>query len=81
MRTGVPCPRNFLFGMRARLSAIRLGAASLPSTEAAIGLFPDVGGSFFLPRLDGELGMFLALTGYRLKGIDVLCVARPRPVS
>lgn len=40
--------------------------------ETGIGLFPDVGGSFFLPRLDGSLGMFLALTGYRLKGCDVM---------
>ena len=31
--------------------------------ETAIGLFPDVGGSHFLPRLGGGLGMFLALTG------------------
>eukprot|EP00158_Paraphelidium_tribonemae_P004703 Partr_v1_DN26920_c0_g3_i2_m7128 putative 3-hydroxyisobutyryl-CoA hydrolase len=36
--------------------------------ETAIGLFPDVGGSFFLPRLDGQLGRYLALTGARLKG-------------
>ncbi|KAM9805168.1 3-hydroxyisobutyryl-CoA hydrolase, mitochondrial [Neosynchiropus ocellatus] len=40
--------------------------------ETAIGLFPDVGGGFFLPRLQGELGVFLALTGFRLKGRDVL---------
>ena len=39
--------------------------------ETAIGLFPDVGGSFFLPRLDGNIGKFLALTGARLKGQDV----------
>ncbi|KAF7245003.1 3-hydroxyisobutyryl-CoA hydrolase, mitochondrial [Varanus komodoensis] len=39
--------------------------------ETAIGLFPDVGGGFFLPRLPGKLGYFLALTGYRLKGRDV----------
>ena len=39
--------------------------------ETAIGLFPDVGGSFFLPRLRGSLGMYLALTGNRLKGRDV----------
>ena len=31
--------------------------------ETFIGLFPDVGGSYFLPRLMGSLGMFLALTG------------------
>ncbi|XP_050715797.1 3-hydroxyisobutyryl-CoA hydrolase, mitochondrial-like isoform X1 [Eriocheir sinensis] len=40
--------------------------------ETGIGLFPDVGGSHFLPRLGGRLGMFLALTGHRLKGRDVL---------
>eukprot|EP00730_Choanoeca_flexa_P014754 TRINITY_DN6567_c0_g1_i1.p1 TRINITY_DN6567_c0_g1~~TRINITY_DN6567_c0_g1_i1.p1 ORF type:complete len:380 (+),score=103.20 TRINITY_DN6567_c0_g1_i1:106-1245(+) len=44
--------------------------------ETAIGLFPDVGGSHFLPRLSmggtqGPLGMFLALTGHRLKGEQV----------
>ena len=31
--------------------------------ETFIGLFPDVGGSHFLPRLSGSLGMYLALTG------------------
>lgn len=35
------------------------------------GLFPDVGGGYFLPRLQGKLGLFLALTGFRLKGRDV----------
>lgn len=39
--------------------------------ETAIGIFPDVGGSYFLPRLNGKLGLFLGLTGYRLKGEDV----------
>lgn len=42
--------------------------------ETAIGLFPDVGGSYFLPRLTGKLGLYLALTGARLKGKDVLAV-------
>lgn len=41
--------------------------------ETAIGLIPDVGGSIFLPRLRHHgLGMFLALTGQRLKGVDVV---------
>jgi enoyl-CoA hydratase len=40
--------------------------------ETGIGLFPDVGGGWFLPRLEGELGTWLALTGARLKGRDVL---------
>ncbi|KFU87815.1 hypothetical protein M959_07774, partial [Chaetura pelagica] len=40
--------------------------------ETAIGLFPDVGGGYFLPRLSGKMGYYLALTGFRLKGRDVL---------
>uniref|UniRef100_A0A8C6R2S6 3-hydroxyisobutyryl-CoA hydrolase n=2 Tax=Nannospalax galili TaxID=1026970 RepID=A0A8C6R2S6_NANGA len=39
--------------------------------ETGIGLFPDVGGGYFLPRLQGKLGYFLALTGFRLKGRDM----------
>lgn len=39
--------------------------------ETAIGFFPDVGGSHFLPRLPGKLGLFLALTGHRLMGRDL----------
>lgn len=35
--------------------------------ETGIGLFPDVGSSFFLSRLKGELGTYLAITGDRLK--------------
>ncbi|XP_018019354.1 3-hydroxyisobutyryl-CoA hydrolase, mitochondrial [Hyalella azteca] len=40
--------------------------------ETAIGLFPDVGGSHFLPRLGGGLGMFLGLTGHRLRGHELV---------
>ncbi|MEZ5938944.1 MAG: enoyl-CoA hydratase/isomerase family protein [Hyphomonadaceae bacterium] len=40
--------------------------------ETGIGLFPDVGGGWFLPRLGPPLGMWLALTGARLKGADVV---------
>lgn len=39
--------------------------------ETQIGLFPDVGGGYFLPRMSGNLGTYLGLTGFRLKGIDV----------
>ena len=40
--------------------------------ETTIGFFPDVGGSFFLPRMDGGMGTYLALTSEQLKGVDVL---------
>lgn len=38
--------------------------------ETTIGFFPDVGGSFFLPRLEGQIGTYLALTSERLKGVN-----------
>ena len=38
--------------------------------ETAIGLFPDVGGGWYLPRLPGRTGQFLALTGARLDGAE-----------
>ena len=51
--------------------------------ETGIGFFPDVGGSFFLPRLQtrgredryywpvNPVGLYLALTGARLKGPEL----------
>ncbi|KAF2745018.1 ClpP/crotonase [Sporormia fimetaria CBS 119925] len=39
--------------------------------ETTIGFFPDVGASFFLPRMEGALGTYLALTSAQLKGVDV----------
>jgi len=41
--------------------------------ETGIGLFPDVGGGWYLPRKPGKVGMWLALTGARLKAAD--CIA------
>lgn len=38
--------------------------------ETGIGLFPDVGGGWYLPRKPGQIGMWLALTGARLKAAD-----------
>jgi enoyl-CoA hydratase len=38
--------------------------------ETGIGLFPDVGGGWYLPRLPGRIGHFLALTGHRLDGAE-----------
>jgi enoyl-CoA hydratase len=46
--------------------------ASVAMPETAIGLFPDVGGSWFLDRAPGQIGLYLALTGARLTGADVL---------
>ncbi len=40
--------------------------------ETGIGLFPDVGGGWFLPRLPGRIGLWLALTGARIKAADCL---------
>ncbi|MBV7266105.1 enoyl-CoA hydratase/isomerase family protein [Erythrobacter ani] len=40
--------------------------------ETGIGLFPDVGGGWYLSRLGGRLGQFLALTGARLDGAECL---------
>jgi len=40
--------------------------------ETGIGLFPDIGASWFLPRCPGELGMYLGLTGYRMRAADCL---------
>jgi len=40
--------------------------------ETGIGLFPDVGGTYFLPRCPGEIGMYLGLTGARLKIADAV---------
>jgi enoyl-CoA hydratase/carnithine racemase len=40
--------------------------------EVGIGFFPDVGGTWFLPRLPGQLGTWCALTGERLKSADAV---------
>ena len=40
--------------------------------ETGIGLFPDVGGTYFLPRCPGESGMYLALTGGRIGAADAI---------
>lgn len=40
--------------------------------ETGIGLFPDVGGGWWLSRLPGRLGQYLALTGARIDGSEAL---------
>lgn len=55
--------------------------------EVGIGFFPDVGGSYFLPRLPGALGNYLALTGSQIRGADALhagladCYLAPAAIS
>ncbi|HEY8287952.1 MAG TPA: enoyl-CoA hydratase/isomerase family protein [Acetobacteraceae bacterium] len=40
--------------------------------ETAIGFFPDIGATFFLPRLPGQLGVYYGLTGLRVTGADAV---------
>lgn len=40
--------------------------------EVGIGFFPDIGATWFLTRMPGELGLYCALTGERLNGADAL---------
>ena len=40
--------------------------------ETGIGLFPDVGGGHFMPRLKNGLGLYYALTGARAKAADCM---------
>jgi len=47
-------------------------ATMLAMPETGIGLFPDVGASYFLPRMPGKLGAYMALTGGRLRAADCL---------
>lgn len=42
--------------------------------ETGIGLFPDVGGGWYLPRLPGRVGAWLAATGARIDGADCAAV-------
>ena len=42
--------------------------------ESGIGLFPDVGGGWYLSRLPGRVGDYLALTGARIDGADCLAL-------
>jgi enoyl-CoA hydratase len=50
-----------------RVAGDRFGFA-MP--EVGIGFFPDIGATWFLPRLPGELGTYCALTGERLNAAD-----------
>jgi enoyl-CoA hydratase len=43
--------------------------------EVGIGFFPDVGATWFLPRLPGEIGTYCALTGDRLRAVDAVAAS------
>ncbi|MCY1425383.1 Fatty acid oxidation complex subunit alpha [compost metagenome] len=44
----------------------------LAMPETGIGYFPDVGGSYFLPRIPGELGIYLGVSGVQIQAADAL---------
>ncbi|MFQ6575749.1 enoyl-CoA hydratase/isomerase family protein [Pseudomonas sp. UM16] len=44
----------------------------LAMPEVGIGYFPDVGGSYFLSRVPGELGTYLGVTGVQVQAADAL---------
>ncbi len=48
--------------------------AQFAMPEVGIGFYPDVGGTYVLPRLPGEAGTYLALTGARIGWEDMLGV-------
>ena len=61
---GLSCHADFRVGTEKTLFAM---------PETGIGLFPDVGGGYFLPRISQPgLGLFLGLCGDRLKYIFTL---------
>ncbi|WP_026608382.1 enoyl-CoA hydratase/isomerase family protein [Methylocapsa acidiphila] len=45
---------------------------SFAMPEVGIGFFPDVGATYFLPRLPGKAGVYIALTGARLTCGDAI---------
>lgn len=47
-------------------------SSRLAMPEITIGLYPDVGGSYFLSRLPGRLGLFLGMTGVNINAADAL---------
>ncbi|MCX2898062.1 enoyl-CoA hydratase/isomerase family protein [Pseudomonas mandelii] len=44
----------------------------LAMPEVGIGYFPDVGGSYFLSRVPGELGIYLGVSGVQIRAADAL---------
>lgn len=50
----------------------------LAMPETSIGFFPDVGGSYFLPRCRGKMGWYLGLTGQVLSAADACAMGLVR---
>ena len=75
-------PGSSLMKTNAQFSAMRKGALDLSLVplsyaggevpEVNIGLFPDVGGSYFLSRAPGALGYYLGVTGVTINAADAL---------
>jgi enoyl-CoA hydratase/carnithine racemase len=49
-------------------------SSKLAMPEISIGLYPDVGGSYFLPRVRGRLGLFIGMTGVHLNAADAIFI-------
>lgn len=49
--------------------------------ETGIGLFPDVGATYFLPRMPGSFGMYCGLTGARLTNDDAVQLLDAQPLT
>jgi len=62
---GIACPCDF---------RIATENTKFAMPETGIGLFPDVGGGWYLSRLPGRIGQYLALTGHRLDGAECLAL-------
>jgi enoyl-CoA hydratase/carnithine racemase len=56
-------------GARVRLVGDR---TKMAMPETAIGLFPDVGGSYFLSRVPGKIGVYLGLVGPTIGAADAI---------
>ncbi|WP_010163282.1 enoyl-CoA hydratase/isomerase family protein [Sphingomonas sp. PAMC 26617] len=62
---GIACPCDF---------RVATENTKFAMPETGIGLFPDVGGGWYLSRLPGRIGQYLALTGHRLDGAECLAL-------
>ena len=56
-------------GAKARIVGSR---TKMAMPETAIGLFPDVGGSYFLSRVPGKVGIYLGLVGPTINAADAI---------